>query len=161
MEESRTRVLIVDDHPLFRRGLATLMAREPDLEPAAEAGNQYEAQVAISHLAFDVALVDVRIPPSVALVCNDQARQTRRLVEQTHIVVGQRCAAIDHEQDEISDIASTNTAAHALPFDHVDGVAVTGRIDQRHAEPLERDTFRHEVSGRSGDLGYYRAVRSC
>jgi len=58
------KVLIVDDHPLFRRGLATLMAREPDLEPAAEAGNQYEVQVAVAHVSFDVALVDVRIPPS-------------------------------------------------------------------------------------------------
>ena len=38
-----TRVLLVDDHPLVRRGLADVIAREPDLEICGEAGDVAEA----------------------------------------------------------------------------------------------------------------------
>jgi two-component system NarL family response regulator len=39
----RIRVLVVDDHPLFRRGLVEMLAEEPDIEVVGEAGDGLEA----------------------------------------------------------------------------------------------------------------------
>ena len=59
--ESRTRVLLVDDHPLFRQGLAALLGTAIDLEVVGEAGNLDAVREVASAGEIDVALVDVWI----------------------------------------------------------------------------------------------------
>ena len=56
------RILIVDDHPLVRAGLRTLLANDANLEMVAEAASGEEALAAQKRQAFDVALVDLRLP---------------------------------------------------------------------------------------------------
>ena len=58
----RKRILLVDDHPLMRRGQADLLNREPDLEVCGEAGTAREAMEAIAKLKPDLALVDMALP---------------------------------------------------------------------------------------------------
>src|SRR5712672_2026600 len=41
------RILAVDDHPLFRSGIAALLATQPDMSLVAEASNGREAMIAI------------------------------------------------------------------------------------------------------------------
>jgi len=55
------RVLLIDDHPLFRRGLAQLIEDEPDLEVCGEAGSAPEGLEAARELAPDVVLVDLSL----------------------------------------------------------------------------------------------------
>jgi DNA-binding NarL/FixJ family response regulator len=56
------RILIVDDHPLLRKGIAAFVNAEPDLKLVAEASNGNEAIDAFrSHLP-DVTLMDLRLP---------------------------------------------------------------------------------------------------
>ncbi len=56
------RVLIADDHPIFRRGLAALIADMPDMAVATAVDDGLRAvQVAVD-LAWDVALLDVSMP---------------------------------------------------------------------------------------------------
>ena len=43
MANRKTRILLVDDHPLVRHALADLIAEEADLEVCGEAGNLAEA----------------------------------------------------------------------------------------------------------------------
>ena len=50
-----TRVLIVDDHPILRHGIAQLVQREPDLDPCAEAGTIDEALAALARQPIDLA----------------------------------------------------------------------------------------------------------
>lgn len=57
----RRRLLIVDDHPLMRRGLRDLLAEEPDLEVVAEAAGRAEALEAAEKVAPDLALVDLSL----------------------------------------------------------------------------------------------------
>jgi two-component system nitrate/nitrite response regulator NarL len=56
------RVLVADDHPLFRRGIARAIERHPGLELAAEAVDGREALRLIRTLKPDVAVLDVRMP---------------------------------------------------------------------------------------------------
>ncbi len=58
----RRRVVICDDHPLFRVGLATALAKDPTLEIVAEASNAEEGIAALRDLAPDVLLLDIALP---------------------------------------------------------------------------------------------------
>jgi DNA-binding NarL/FixJ family response regulator len=57
-----TRVLIVDDHPVFRDGLAGLLATLPDIEVAGTAGTAEEALAAVNETAPDIVLMDIHLP---------------------------------------------------------------------------------------------------
>jgi DNA-binding NarL/FixJ family response regulator len=56
------RVALVDDQPLVRMGLATLIDSEPDLELAGEAGDGREALGMLRRTRPDVVLCDIRMP---------------------------------------------------------------------------------------------------
>ncbi len=56
------RVLIVDDEPLVRRGLATLLAEEPGIEVVGEARNGTEAVTQIRNNRPDLVFLDVQMP---------------------------------------------------------------------------------------------------
>lgn len=56
------KILLVDDHPLMRRGQADLLSREQDLMVCGEAGTAREAMDAIAKLKPDLVLVDMTLP---------------------------------------------------------------------------------------------------
>lgn len=57
-----SRVLLVDDHPLVRQGLRSLLELKPDLRVVGEAADGHEALALIASLDPDVTLLDVRMP---------------------------------------------------------------------------------------------------
>jgi DNA-binding NarL/FixJ family response regulator len=68
------RVLIADDHTLFRAGLVALLQTIPDLEVAGEAGDGEEAIRQAAALQPDVVLMDIRMPGGSGI------EATRRIV---------------------------------------------------------------------------------
>jgi len=56
------RILIVDDHPVFRAGLRELLEREPDFTVAGEAFNGIEAVRQAGELVPDVIVMDITMP---------------------------------------------------------------------------------------------------
>jgi DNA-binding NarL/FixJ family response regulator len=60
--QTRKRILLVDDHPLMRRGQADLIEREEDLQICGEAGSAREAMEAIAKLKPDLVIVDMGLP---------------------------------------------------------------------------------------------------
>jgi DNA-binding NarL/FixJ family response regulator len=56
------RVLVVDDHPVVRSGLAGMLAVEDDVEVVGEAGDGEEALIRVGALAPDLVLMDLRMP---------------------------------------------------------------------------------------------------
>ncbi|HEX4906305.1 MAG TPA: response regulator transcription factor, partial [Acidimicrobiales bacterium] len=74
-EPERIRVLIVDDHALFRRGLMLVLESEDGIEVVGEADDGEDAIAKAEQLAPDVVLMDVRMPRISGI------EATRRLAE--------------------------------------------------------------------------------
>ena len=60
--ETPIRVLCADDHPLVRKGIASILANETDVVLAGEAGSGQEAVDQFRKLKPDVVLMDLRMP---------------------------------------------------------------------------------------------------
>ena len=58
----KRRVLLVDDHPFMRAGLAQLIERQPDLIVGGEAGNPMEAFMELERDLPDLVLSDITMP---------------------------------------------------------------------------------------------------
>lgn len=79
-----TRVLIVDDHPVFRDGLAGLLATLPEVEVVGMAGTAEEALAAVSQAAPDVVLMDINLPGASGV---EATRQTTQVAPATAVLV--------------------------------------------------------------------------
>ncbi|CAN5641166.1 response regulator transcription factor [soil metagenome] len=58
----RVRVLVADDHPVYREGIVRAVKERPDLELVGEAGDGREALERVRELTPDVAVLDIRMP---------------------------------------------------------------------------------------------------
>jgi DNA-binding NarL/FixJ family response regulator len=71
-ENGRTRVFLVDDHEIVRRGVRDMLAADPGVEIAGEAGTAAEAVSGIAATRPDVAILDVRLPDGSGIeVCRE------------------------------------------------------------------------------------------
>lgn len=75
MPNEPLRVLIADDHPLFRSGMGALLAADPDTEVAGEATTGDEAIALAAVLQPDVILMDIQMPGVSGI------EATRRIVQ--------------------------------------------------------------------------------
>ena len=62
MNEGTVRILVVDDHTLFRRGLTALLSRDPQFQVVGDAADAGEAQRRAQALQPDVILLDNHLP---------------------------------------------------------------------------------------------------
>ena len=96
------RILIVDDHLLFREGVRALLCKEPDLEIAAEASDGITAVRLATELRPDVILMDITMPVMNGIDA------TRQIVEETTDV---RVLVISMESDRSFVIEALNAGA--------------------------------------------------
>jgi DNA-binding NarL/FixJ family response regulator len=94
MQVAPTRVVVADDHPLFRDGVRALLATEPDLELVGEATGGDEAVALVGELRPDVVLMDVQMPGvggieatrRIAAMCPGAAVLVMTMFEDDHLV---------------------------------------------------------------------------
>jgi DNA-binding NarL/FixJ family response regulator len=67
-QRQKVRIMIVDDHPIIRRGLAEVITAEPDMELCSEADNSEDALRLAREFEPDLALVDICLPGESGLV---------------------------------------------------------------------------------------------
>ncbi len=73
----KIRVLLADDHTLFRQGIRNLLATESDLEVVAEVSNAGDAMEKTTELRPDVVLMDIGMPGFSSFEATRQIRRER------------------------------------------------------------------------------------
>ncbi|MBI1294974.1 response regulator [bacterium] len=69
------RILIADDHDLFRDGLVSVLRSQPDFEVVGEAGDGLEAFVMAQQLRPDIVLMDINMPGADGLAATQMIHQ--------------------------------------------------------------------------------------
>jgi DNA-binding NarL/FixJ family response regulator len=89
------RILIVDDHPVVRRGIISLLSNHADFEVVGEASSISSALEQVERLRPDVVLLDIRLPgeSGLALLSHIHVYETKVLIltsfdDDEHIRVG-------------------------------------------------------------------------
>jgi DNA-binding NarL/FixJ family response regulator len=78
------RLLVVDDHPIFRAGLLALVANEPDMRVVGEAADGREAVAKFHELLPDITLLDLQMPEMNGI---DALRAIRKDYPATKVIV--------------------------------------------------------------------------
>jgi DNA-binding NarL/FixJ family response regulator len=122
--DERLRVLICDDHQLFRRGLRMVLEDEHDIEVVAEAGDGDEVvQLARDH-APDVVVLDVRMPGRSGI---DAAREIRAEQPGARILV----LTISDDEDDLYEAIKAGANGYLLKEISIDEIG--DAVRQIHA----------------------------
>jgi DNA-binding NarL/FixJ family response regulator len=110
------RVVISDDHDLFRRGLRMVLEAEEDIAVVAEAADGQEAVARVEELAPDVVLMDVRMPRMGGI---EATRLIRQLFPITRIIV----LTVSDEEDDLLGAVKAGANGYLLKEVSIEEVA--------------------------------------
>jgi DNA-binding NarL/FixJ family response regulator len=110
------RILIVDDHALFRRGLQMVLKQEPDIDVVGEAGDGHEAVDKAQELMPDVILMDVRMPRRSGI---EATQQIKDLLPHVKILM----LTISDEEADLYDAIKAGASGYLLKEISIDEVA--------------------------------------
>ena len=109
------RVLICDDHALFRRGLMMVLEDEDDIEVIAEAANGAEAFELARALAPDVVLMDVRMPKVDGITAT---RSILEAIPNANVIM----LTVSDEEDDLFEAMKAGAAGYLLKEISIDEV---------------------------------------
>lgn len=132
-----TRILLIDDHPLLRKGLAQLINEEPELEVVGESGNGLEGIEQAESLRPDLILLDLNMKGMDGL-------ETLKLMRSRNIFARVVVLTVSEHKDDVSAMFRAGADGYLLkdmdPEDLLDNIAraASGKlaVDDRLAEIL-------------------------
>jgi len=118
----KMRVVIVDGHMLFRRGVRNILELENDIEVVGEAGTGREALAVVQELTPDVVLMDLGIPAPNGI---ETTQRLKRELPHTGVVV----MASNDDEDQLFEAIKAGAAAYVLKdIDPTDLIAIIRRV---------------------------------
>jgi len=105
--EERTRILIVDDHVLFRVGIAQILSKEEGLEVVGEAEDARSAMEAAIELSPNIILMDLSLPSPGGI---ETTQKIKRELPSVSIIV----LAVQEDEDALFDAIKAGAAAFVL-----------------------------------------------
>jgi len=114
------RVLIADDHALFRRGLEMVLDEEDDIELVGQASDGSEAVEKAGESLPDVVLMDIRMPRSSGI---DACRAMKEVAPSAKIVM----LTISDEEEDLFEAIRAGASGYLLKDLPLDEVAETVR----------------------------------
>ncbi|HEX2923168.1 MAG TPA: response regulator transcription factor [Chloroflexota bacterium] len=122
--QNNIRILVVDDHPLFRQGVRGALDAEPDMEVVGEAADGEQALTMAAELLPDVVLSDVNIPGPDGV---EITRSLKGVLPRTPVIL---MTAYDDEE-QLFDAIKVGAAAYFLkdlaPNELMDGIRRVSR----------------------------------
>lgn len=167
----KVKVAVVDDHPMFRQGLATAIRGAPDLELVGDVGNAKDAIALVSSAVIDLIIVDILMPAmsGISLAAEIYERQPDCKILGLSVI---------DEPGLIADMLRARASGYALKTQNVDDIldairqvvggirylppdvsrdAIENALDAPPLNPLdrltrrEREIFELVIRGRSTD----------
>ncbi len=121
---TKIRVVVVDDHTLFRQGIIGLLASQPDIEVVGQAASGQEALQAAVDLAPSVVLMDISMPGISGL---DAARDIKARCPAVHVVI----LTIHDREDYLYQALRAGASGYVLKGADVQDLLAAVRIAHR------------------------------
>jgi DNA-binding NarL/FixJ family response regulator len=86
-------IIIIDDHPLFREGLKTIISRDDRFKVVGEAGTGHEGLEITKRLKPDLVIVDISLPDQSGI---QLTRDLRQLLSETKVLIVSMHSKIDY-----------------------------------------------------------------
>ena len=80
----KSRILVVDDNPSFRKGMRAFLDIQPDMETIGEAPNGHDAMELVEELRPDLILLDAQMPGMTGVAVT---RRIKRLLPLTKVIL--------------------------------------------------------------------------
>ena len=120
MSAEPIRVLVVDDHALFRRGLEMVLGQEDDITVVGEAADGAEAAEIASRVLPDIVLMDVRMPRRTGI---EACSTIKALVPSAKIIM----LTISDEEADLYEAVKAGASGYLLKEISIDEVATAIR----------------------------------
>jgi DNA-binding NarL/FixJ family response regulator len=136
----RIQIMVVDDHPIVRQGIRSLLSNYPEFEIVGEAEDGAAAITQIRRLAPDITLLDIRMPGESGLEVLKQIRQIQpeakvlmltSFDDDEYVMEALRTGAYGFVLKSVSDEILINAIRAVQQGHHVLGPQVTGPVVQR------------------------------
>jgi len=152
----KKKILIVDDHPLFREGLKFLIARYPRFEIVGEAGNGREGLRMSQKLKPDLILMDLSLPDKSGI---DITRDILSHLPQTRVIILSMHSKIDHVTESFGAGASGYIVKESAAEKLIQGLEAVSRgefyLDSSlSSKVVERLAELPEKTAQIKDIGY-------
>jgi len=105
--DQRTKILLVDDHALFRVGMRQILEREPDFDIVGEAEDARDAFTYAVELTPDIVLLDLSLPAPGGI---ETTQRIKREVPSAGIIA----LAVAEDEDQLFDAIKAGAAAFVL-----------------------------------------------
>lgn len=83
-QQSKIKLLVVDDHSVVRKGLRYMLEKEDDISIVAEASSAEEAYKAVEEMDIDVILMDIKMPGTDGI---EAARHIKQIKPDINIIM--------------------------------------------------------------------------